>query len=74
MAATTDANLRKNTHILTTGFLHDVALSTKVAPFDNAHCRIAVQYAIDRTATQTAAGGGRVAEPATNGRSSRRPT
>jgi ABC-type transport system substrate-binding protein len=61
-----DANLRKNTDTLTTGFLRYVALSTKVAPFDNVHCRLAVQYAVDRTTTRTAAGGAQAAEPATN--------
>ncbi|GAB2852554.1 hypothetical protein GCM10027176_64290 [Actinoallomurus bryophytorum] len=61
-----DPNLRKNTDTLTTGFLRYVALSTKVAPFDNVHCRRAVQYAVDRTATQTAGGGTQAAEPATN--------
>ena len=61
-----DPNLKKNTDTLTTGFLRYVALSTKVAPFDNVHCRLAVQYAVDRTATQTAAGGAQAAEPATN--------
>jgi ABC-type transport system substrate-binding protein/serine/threonine protein kinase len=64
--AFTDPNLKKNTDSMTTGFLHYVALSTKVAPFDNLHCRLAVQYAVDRAATQTAVGGAQAAEPATN--------
>jgi len=62
----TDPNLKKNTDTMTSGFLRYVALSTKVAPFDNVHCRLAVQYAIDRTATQAAAGGAQAAEAATN--------
>jgi peptide/nickel transport system substrate-binding protein len=62
----TDPNLKKNTDTMVSGFLRYVALSTKVAPFDNVHCRLAVQYAVDRTATQTADGGAQAAEPATN--------
>ncbi|MFB8349327.1 ABC transporter substrate-binding protein [Streptomyces niveus] len=34
-----------------------LALSTKVAPFDNADCRKAVHYAIDKASVQTALGG-----------------
>jgi ABC-type transport system substrate-binding protein/serine/threonine protein kinase len=64
--AVTAATLRRNTDNPTTGFLRYVALSTKVAPFDNVHCRRAVQYAVDRNAAQTAFGGPQVAEPATN--------
>jgi peptide/nickel transport system substrate-binding protein len=33
------------------------AISASVAPFDNIHCRKAVQYATDKTAMQTAYGG-----------------
>lgn len=40
-----------------TGFLRYVTIQTKVAPFDNVNCRIAVQYAIDKTSLQTARGG-----------------
>lgn len=40
-----------------TGFLRYVTIQEKVAPFDNVNCRIAVQYAIDKTALQTARGG-----------------
>lgn len=61
-----DPDLRKNTDTVTSGFLQFLALSTKVQPFDNLHCRLAVQYAVDRTAVQTAAGGPRAAAPATN--------
>jgi ABC-type transport system substrate-binding protein/serine/threonine protein kinase len=61
-----DPSLQKNTDTITSGFLQYVALSTKVQPFDNVHCRLAVQYAVDRAAVQAAAGGSRVAAPATN--------
>ncbi|MBC6460798.1 ABC transporter substrate-binding protein [Actinomadura sp. HBU206391] len=64
--ALSDTTLKANTDNPTTGFLRYVALSTKVAPFDNVHCRRAVQYAVDRTAVQTALGGRTAAEPATN--------
>jgi peptide/nickel transport system substrate-binding protein len=57
---------KQNTDSLTSGYLRYLALSTKVAPFDNVHCRRAVQYAIDRTAAQTAAGGPAGAAIATN--------
>jgi peptide/nickel transport system substrate-binding protein len=40
-----------------TGFIRYVAISTKVPPFDNVHCRKAVHYALDKTAMQTARGG-----------------
>ncbi|MFB9832707.1 ABC transporter substrate-binding protein [Actinoallomurus acaciae] len=64
--ALADPSLKKNTDSLTSGYLRYIALSTKVAPFDNVHCRRAVQYAVDRTAAQTAAGGAQGAEVATN--------
>ncbi|MGI5231898.1 ABC transporter substrate-binding protein [Actinoallomurus sp. CA-142502] len=64
--AFTDPSLKKNTDSLTSGYLRYIALSTKVAPFDNVHCRRAVQYAVDRTAVQTADGGPQGAEVATN--------
>jgi len=38
-------------------FLNYVSIQTKVAPFDNVHCRRAVQYATDKTSVQTALGG-----------------
>ncbi|GAA0369539.1 ABC transporter substrate-binding protein [Actinoallomurus spadix] len=49
-----------------TGLVHYAALSTRVRPFDNAHCRRAVQYAVDRTAVQRAYGGPTAGAPATN--------
>lgn len=39
------------------GFERYIAISTKVAPFDNIHCRKAVIYAADHVALQTAYGG-----------------
>jgi peptide/nickel transport system substrate-binding protein len=48
---------KKNADAPVTGFIRYVAISTKVAPFDNIHCRKAVQYALDKTAMQTARGG-----------------
>jgi peptide/nickel transport system substrate-binding protein len=40
-----------------TGFVRYFSISTKVAPFDNVHCRRAVQYATDKVAMQAARGG-----------------
>ncbi len=40
-----------------TGLLHYAALSTRVRPFDDLHCRLAVRYAADRQAIQAAYGG-----------------
>ncbi|MEV5749288.1 ABC transporter substrate-binding protein [Actinoallomurus sp. NPDC052308] len=48
-----------------TGLVHYAALSTRVRPFDNVHCRRAVQYAVDRTAVQRAYGGPTAGVPAT---------
>jgi peptide/nickel transport system substrate-binding protein len=39
------------------GFLRFMAISTKVKPLDNIHCRTAVQYATDKISAQTAYGG-----------------
>ncbi|MGC9669089.1 ABC transporter substrate-binding protein [Planosporangium sp. 12N6] len=52
-----DANLKKNADAPNNGAIRYAALSTQVAPFDNIHCRKAVQYATDKTAIQTARGG-----------------
>jgi len=52
-----DPSLKKNADEPVTGFIRYFAISTKVAPFDNIHCRLAVQYATDKTALQTARGG-----------------
>jgi len=40
-----------------TGFIRYVAIGSKVAPFDNIHCRKAVILAADHTSLQTAYGG-----------------
>jgi len=48
---------KNNADAPVTGFIRYVAISTKVPPFDNIHCRKAVQYALDKTAMQTARGG-----------------
>jgi len=40
-----------------TGFIRYLSVMTKVKPFDNIHCRMAVAYAIDKTAQQLARGG-----------------
>ncbi|WP_328681601.1 ABC transporter substrate-binding protein [Streptomyces sp. NBC_00322] len=39
------------------GALAYVAISTAVKPFDNVHCRKAVEYAVDKVSAQTATGG-----------------
>jgi len=52
-----DPNLKKYADEPNTGFIRYFAISTKVPPFDNIHCRKAVQYAADKTALQTARGG-----------------
>ncbi len=51
------SDLKANSFNSVTGFLRYVSIQTKVKPFDNVNCRIAVQYAIDKTALQTARGG-----------------
>jgi peptide/nickel transport system substrate-binding protein len=40
-----------------TGVIRYIAISTKVPPFDNIHCRMAVQYAVDKVGLQTVRGG-----------------
>jgi peptide/nickel transport system substrate-binding protein len=52
-----DPDKKKNADAPNTGFIRYFAISTKVPPFDNIHCRLAVQYAADKTALQTARGG-----------------
>jgi peptide/nickel transport system substrate-binding protein len=52
-----DEKLKANTDNPTTGFIRYVTIQTKVAPFDNVHCRRAVHYAADKTAMQAARGG-----------------
>ncbi|MGI5243532.1 ABC transporter substrate-binding protein [Dactylosporangium sp. CA-139066] len=48
---------KKNADSPVTGFIRYVAISTKVPPLDNIHCRKAVQYAADKVTLQTARGG-----------------
>ncbi|WP_242605754.1 ABC transporter substrate-binding protein [Frankia sp. Cppng1_Ct_nod] len=43
-----------------TGMLRFLAVLTRVAPFDNIHCRNAVAWAVDKRAQQTARGGATV--------------
>src|SRR5690242_11640989 len=50
-------DLKKNADEPITGFTRYFAIGTKVPPFDNIHCRKAVQYATDKVALQTARGG-----------------
>jgi peptide/nickel transport system substrate-binding protein len=52
-----DPDKKKNADTPNTGFIRYFAINTKVAPFDNVHCRKAVQYATDKTTMQTARGG-----------------
>ncbi|GAA2645012.1 ABC transporter substrate-binding protein [Dactylosporangium fulvum] len=52
-----NADKKKNADTPVTGFIRYFSVSTKVAPFDNIHCRKAVQYATDKTTMQTARGG-----------------
>jgi peptide/nickel transport system substrate-binding protein len=53
----TNPDLKKNADEPTTGFIRYIAISTKVPPFDNKDCRVAVQYAVDKVALQTVRGG-----------------
>ncbi|WP_432995196.1 ABC transporter substrate-binding protein [Dactylosporangium sp. CA-233914] len=52
-----DAVNKSNADSPNTGFIRYFSISTKVAPFDNIHCRKAVQYATDKVTMQTARGG-----------------
>jgi len=52
-----DPEKKKNADAPNTGFIRYFSISTKVAPFDNIHCRKAVQYATDKITMQTARGG-----------------
>jgi peptide/nickel transport system substrate-binding protein len=58
-AAKVQANpsLKKNADSAATARLDYVAISSSVPPFDNPHCRRAVEYATDKQAMQTAYGG-----------------
>jgi len=52
-----DPDKKKNADTPNTGFIRYFSISTKVAPFDNIHCRKAVEYATDKTTMQTGRGG-----------------
>ncbi|AZQ37551.1 ABC transporter substrate-binding protein [Streptomyces cyaneochromogenes] len=52
-----DKDQMANTDNALGGRLIYTAINTKLAPFDNVECRKAVEYAIDKTAVQTAMGG-----------------
>lgn len=52
-----DKDLKANADAPNTGFIRYIALSNNVAPFNDEHCRKAVQYAVDKTALQTDRGG-----------------
>jgi len=50
-------DLKKYADATNTGYTRYLAIGMKVPPFDNVHCRNAVEYAVDKTALQTARGG-----------------
>jgi peptide/nickel transport system substrate-binding protein len=50
-------SLKANADDVLSGFLWFTYINTKVKPFDNVHCRRAVEYAADKVAYQTAYGG-----------------
>jgi peptide/nickel transport system substrate-binding protein len=52
-----DPNLKKNADSAPTARLNYISISSSVPPFDNVHCRRAVEYATDKAAMQTAWGG-----------------
>lgn len=57
--------LKANSDNPETGFMRYMGINTKVPPFNNIHCRLAVQYATDRKAIQSAIGGPIAGEIAT---------
>lgn len=52
-----DPAMKSNADNPLTGFTWIYCISSKIAPFDNVHCRRAVQYATDKVAMQLAYGG-----------------
>jgi peptide/nickel transport system substrate-binding protein len=50
-------DLKKYSDTPNSGFIRYVSIQTKVPPFDNIHCRKAVQYAVDKKALQDLHGG-----------------
>ena len=51
------STLSKDTDAVPASRLWYIALDSQVAPLNNVHCREAVEYAVDKVATQTAYGG-----------------
>ncbi|WP_042369254.1 ABC transporter substrate-binding protein [Streptacidiphilus neutrinimicus] len=62
----TNPQLKANTDDAPNGFIRYIAMDTKVAPFNNVHCRKAVEYAANPTDLQTARGGPTAGAIATN--------
>jgi len=52
-----DPNKKKNADDALSGALAYMAINTKVKPFDNINCRIAVEYAVDKVSVQNSLGG-----------------
>lgn len=52
-----ESDIKQYSDAAFSGFTWFVNINQKVAPFDNVHCRRAVQYAVDHTGYQTAYGG-----------------
>jgi peptide/nickel transport system substrate-binding protein len=52
-----DATLKKNSDDPVTGFTRYLAIMPSVKPLDNVHCRMAIEYALNKRALQAARGG-----------------
>jgi len=52
-----DPALKANSDEPVTGFIRYFSINQEVAPFDNIHCRLAVQWGADKVALQAARGG-----------------
>ncbi|MFG1810196.1 ABC transporter substrate-binding protein [Streptomyces sp. NPDC049040] len=59
-----DPSLKAGADLISTGITRYLSLQTSVPPFDNAACRQAVQYAVDRSAIRTVYGGANGADVA----------
>jgi len=53
----TSPSLKANADNPVNGFMWFYYINTKVAPLTNIHCRMAIEYAVDKTELQTAYGG-----------------
>ncbi|MEZ0068511.1 peptide/nickel transport system substrate-binding protein [Streptacidiphilus sp. MAP12-20] len=62
----TNPALKANTDDAPNGFIRYISMQTQVAPFNNVHCRKAVEYAANSTDLQTARGGSYAGQIATN--------